>query len=225
MKELLRKSAVDFPFQIKEHEQRDGWRVVLQYEDEGDGPHLVDLSHVRKWDVQDRDLDRHRPWGRTIPTAPSESILDDGLLINRMNRTQASIWRLSGPALTAPESKSYTEITDGQCLLAVTGSGAVSVMEKVCALDLFAPGFLRPRLIQGPVLHLPCQIVVLEHSGPQATILMAFPRSYGADMARALLDSASDLGLRPGGERVFQRRVLLSDHVVAFAAPSIISTS
>jgi hypothetical protein len=32
---------------------RDNWTVALEYDDEGQGPWLVDLAHKTRWDLQD----------------------------------------------------------------------------------------------------------------------------------------------------------------------------
>ena len=48
-------------------EVRNGWEVVLEYEDEATGPFLIDLSHIGKWDVQGENLSSLRPAGLVIP--------------------------------------------------------------------------------------------------------------------------------------------------------------
>ena len=70
----------------------DGWDVVLEFADQGEGPWLVDLSHLQRWDFQHLELDSCRPFGMDVPAEPGQVNLQDKRLITRMNRTQATIW-------------------------------------------------------------------------------------------------------------------------------------
>ncbi|MCP5050464.1 MAG: sarcosine oxidase subunit gamma SoxG, partial [bacterium] len=103
MEELKRRSPVSFKPKPVKTENRNNWTVVLEYEAQGDGPHLIDLSHRAKWDVQDSKLAKMKPWGVKIPKKPGQCAFKNGILINRMNRTQASVWHLMGERLKAPE--------------------------------------------------------------------------------------------------------------------------
>ncbi|MCK4828441.1 sarcosine oxidase subunit gamma SoxG, partial [bacterium] len=58
MKTNQRYSPVQFEIRPDQTEIRDGWEVVLQYSDKGKRPFLVDLSHRKKWDVQDSNLSK-----------------------------------------------------------------------------------------------------------------------------------------------------------------------
>lgn len=200
MENIQRRSPISFPIEPVQIEQRGGWEVALSYGDHG-GPFLIDLSHRFKWDLQDSDLTRFKPFGLTVPVKPGQSRFSKrGILINRMNRTQCAVWHLTGKTLKKPQERAYTETTDGLALLAVVGKGALDVMERVTTLDLDKPGLETPCLIQGPILHVPCQVVLFSRSGNAATVLLSFSRGYGQAMAEAMLHSGSDLGLRPGGE-------------------------
>jgi len=223
---LVRRSPVVFDAIPATTESRDGWEVVTAYADESPGPWLVDLSHRARWDVQDRRIDDERPFGLTVPARPGEVSVAAGLMINRMNRTQAAIWHVGpgappetatrgglvsepSPGATAtagtrgPVVISYTLTTDSHCWLAVVGREAPSVMERATSLDLFPPGRPRPFLTQGPVLHVPCQVVTWARD----LVLIACARGYGRTFAGAFLHAARDAGLRPAGEAVFSRRV------------------
>ncbi|MBW1713895.1 MAG: sarcosine oxidase subunit gamma SoxG [Deltaproteobacteria bacterium] len=198
-------SPIEFPAEPLKTESRDGWEVVISYEGEDQGPFLVDLSHRAKWDFQDYNIDSLKPFGLSLPPNPGECLLDKGLLINRMNNTQASIWSLAGEAPTPPQELAWTELTSGLALVAVVGQEALSVMEKVSRLDLAANGRKPPFLVQGPVLGIPCQVVVLGQAGQTGAVLVAFSRGYGQAVAEAFLESCQELGLKPGGEGVFSR--------------------
>ena len=197
--EIQRVSPIRFDIKAVETETRDGWQVALSY-GQHQGPFLIDLSHCRKWDLQDSNLSRFRPFGISIPDKPGQCVFNNGILVNRMNRTQCYIWELAANKLRPPRSVSYTDITDGHALLAVTGPSALEIMERVTNLDLGAPSLSPPCLLQGPVFHIPCQVVLLSRSSTGATILFSFSRGYGQSVADALLHSGRDLGLTPGGE-------------------------
>jgi hypothetical protein len=177
--------------------------VVLEYAGQGDGPYLVDLSHCAKWDFQDSGLDTRHPWGLTIPNQPGQSLVRDGWLINRMNRTQAQFWRIDGTDVTSPGEPFATDITDGLCLLALAGRNVPDIVERITPLDIFSPDRQAPCLTQGPVLHIPCQMVRLETAEDVHVVLIGFSRGYGQTMAEAVLESGARHGLKVGGERLF----------------------
>ena len=200
---MIKYSPISFDAAPQNRETRAGFEVILKYREDDDGTVLVDLSHRSKWDLQDRTLNRFRPWELNIPDTPGASHFDAGLLINRMNRTQASVWHLGPQNITSPTEPSFTDITDGLALLALVGQNVLSLMEKVCRLDLTNPGLRPPVLIQGPVLHIPSQVVLLGQVNQSVALLIAFSRGYGQAMAEAFLKICQREGLRPGGEDRF----------------------
>jgi len=196
---IRRYSPVSFEGNPAQTVMRDGWEVVLAYEEEGAGPFVVDLSHVSKWDIQVADLSQIQPQGVAIPEVPGACVLGKGMLINRLNQSQASVWHLSDHNLQFPEESAYTDITEGFSLLGFLGSDIFSVMEKITALDLQSPQKQRPFLLQGPVLHIPCQVVVL---GKDALII-GFSRGYAQSVVDAILDAGRQLRIQPAGELAF----------------------
>lgn len=200
---LLKSSPIMFDIKPARTEQRDGWRVTLEYEGQGGGPFLVDLSHRPRWDIQDSDLSRFKVHGLDIPEKYNAACRNGGLLISRMNRTACQVWSLSGEIPELPADNGLTEITDGQALLSLLGTNVDAIAETITTLDLFGPGVDSPCLFQGPVLHIPCQIIRLENVGDMQAILIGFSRGYGQAMADAILKSGLPYNLRPGGERVF----------------------
>jgi hypothetical protein len=44
---------VQFKARPTKSEVRDNWTVALEYDEEGQGPWLVDLAHKTRWDLQD----------------------------------------------------------------------------------------------------------------------------------------------------------------------------
>lgn len=225
-----RRSPVVFNAVPAATEVRDGWNVVLRYEDEGsigggprlgggprfgEGPRLgggptlggsarlVDLSHRRRWDYQDSDIGARTPMDLPVPPRFGEVGVHGPLVISRMNRTQAAIWHLgAGPPPATPRDPALTETTDGHCMLAFVGSGVPAALEHLTPLDLFDPARTTPFLTQGPVLRVPCQIVTFAPD----LVVMSLARGYGETLARAALATGGLAGLQIAGEGVFSRR-------------------
>ncbi len=169
---------------------------------DGRGPRLVDLGHRRRWDCQDADIGSRMPMDLPVPPQFGEVAVHGSLVINRMNRTQVAIWHLGeGPSPAAPRDPGLTETTDGHCMLAFAGPGVPRALEHLTPLDLFDPARPTPFLTQGPVLHVPCQIVTF---GP-GLVVMTLARGYGETFTRAALNSGAVAGLRPGREEAFRR--------------------
>ena len=204
MTQIRRNSPVRFKAGIGQSEARGGWNVVLAYEGEGEGPFLVDLSHIPRWDVQDKNLDGLRPLGMEVPRAPGACALGGGILINRMNRTQAAIWHLGGGTPELPAESAYTDLTDATLCLALFGPQALAVVEKLCAQDFGDPRAQTPRLLQGPFAHVPCQLVLMERGrGFDGGLVFTCSRGYAESMVHAVLDAGAEFGLGPAGERRF----------------------
>ena len=204
MNTFIRYSAVVFKADPLETETRNHWPVVLKYKSESDGPYIIDLSHTLKWDLQDSRLSQIEPCGIRIPGAVGESIFEKHILINRMNRTQASIWHLSQSEAVMPQELAYTDVTESYALLALLGESVFSIMEKVSSLDLLFSANRFPALFQGPVLHVPAQLVVMPGGDTGRLILIACARGYGQSMAQGLLDAGAEWNLCPAGELRFQ---------------------
>ena len=198
MEAVLRKSPIDFGLEPGQSAEIGGWTVVQSY-GKRTGPVLIDLSHCQKWDLQDGNLDQFRAFGRAIPAEYNHCHFEDGVLINRMNRTQSAIWNLGEKLLDPPDESAYTDITDGQALVALCGPKVLQVMERLTNLDLGKPGLEPPVLFQGPVLHIPCQLVLFKRDAEEATVIFSFSRGYGQAMAESILHAGHAMGLMPGG--------------------------
>lgn len=200
---LVRRSPITLPGTPLRAVDRDGWRVALEIEHEGPGPWIVDLSHRSRWDYQDRRIDDARPFDLSVPPRPGDVGIGGGLMIHRMNGTQAAIWHVGpGDPPAVPPVVSLTDTTDSNAWIAILGGATPAVLERVTSLDLFPPGRSEPRLTQGPVLGVPCQIVAWAAD----LALLALSRGYAQPLVDALLDAAADLELRPAGERRFTDR-------------------
>jgi len=204
MTKIQRRSPVQFNAGITQSEVRDNWTVVLSYGDEGRGPFVVDLCHNVRWDLQDKHLSQRKPLGQEIPAVPGACRLQDGMLINRMNRTQAAIWHLLPGAPAMPAESGYTDVTDATICLALFGSKALALAEKLSALDFRDPQKQVPFLMQGPFSHVPCQLVALEKGrGLDGGLLLTCSRGYALSMVHAILAAGAEFGLRPAGEQRF----------------------
>jgi hypothetical protein len=200
---ILRRSPIAFTSRALQTDTREGWEVVLQYEDEGGGPFLIDLSHLPKWDVQDPDLAQIKPCGAEIPGTPGDCAFREGMLIARLNPVQALVWHLTTTPPQMPSENALTDTTDASALLALVGETLSCVAEKMTPLDLYDPSKRAPFLLQGPVLHLPVKAAVLGRKDNLTALLMACPRGYGQSFADAILDAGSEWELRPAGEKAF----------------------
>jgi len=203
MKAIKRVSPVVFKATPLKSEQRDNWNIVMEYQGEGDGPYLVDLSHRVRWDLQSSNLASKKPLGITIPDLPGQSVFENGILANRMNRTQTSLYHLEGQSPAIPEETEYTDVTENTLFVALIGEAVFSICEKLSALDFRDPGRKAPFLYQGPFSHVPCQIVTLAREGKKSGIVLTCSRGYGKDMIHAILGAGDEFGLKQAGEDQF----------------------
>jgi len=203
--EIKRQSPVSFPGETLKTDMRDHWTVVLEYEAEGGGPYVFDLSHRARWDLQDTDLSSFQPLGIGVPDTPGQCNLENGVLVNRMNRTQASIWHLGAEIPAVPDGPAYTETTDVTLFLGLVGQNIFAIAEKLSALDFADRSKPAPFLLQGPLSHVPCQVVTLERTTERCGIVFTCSRGYARDMTHAILAAGEEFGLQPAGEKAFIR--------------------
>ena len=204
MTDIQRISPVAFKAIALEEENRDNWNVVLKYKEEGEGTHIVDLSHRPRFDCQSSDLAGVKPFGIDLPDRPGQSVLEKGVLANRMNRTQVSLFNLAGDdTITLPEETFYTDVTEATLCIAIIGKAVFSICEKLTALDFEDPAKQVPFLYQGPFSHVPCQIITLNRDKDNSGIILTCSRGYGRDMTHAILDAGEEFSLKPAGENYF----------------------
>ena len=204
MIEIERISPVVFTSTPVKTERRGNWDVVLEYSTEGDGPYLIDLSHKPRFDVQDSDLSTKTPFGIKLPESPGSSVLENGILANRMNRTQVSLYNLCGeedPSIM--DDFGGTDVTESTLFVALLGNSIFSICEKLTALDFMDPARTAPFLFQGPFSHVPCQIVTLNKEGESSGLVLTCSRGYGKDMIHSILHAGEEFGLKPAGEDRF----------------------
>ena len=190
-------------------ERRGNWNVVMEYSAEGDGPYLIDLSHKPRFDLQDSDLSSKTPFGIELPKTPGSSVLKKGILANRMNGTQVSLYNLDGeddPAVM--DDSGITDVTEPTLFVALLGKSIFSICEKLTALDFMDQARTTPFLFQGPFSHVPCQIVTLSKEGGSSGMVLTCSRGYGKDMIHSILDAGEEFGLKPAGEDRFTAWVM-----------------
>ena len=153
--------------------------------------------------LQDAEIGGVQTMGIRVPDKPGQCVFENGFLINRMNRTQASVWHLSGETPALPDDPAFTDITDSTGFLAVFGQDLFAILEKLSALDFLDSSRQTPFLLQGPFSHLPCQIVTLDKTPGRSAILMTCSRGYARDMVGAILEAGMEFKLRPAGEQAF----------------------
>lgn len=208
MKDIKRISPVVFKAAALKSEKRNNWNVVTEYKDEGEGPYIVDLSHKPRFDFQDADLSARTPFGVKVPETFGSSVLQNGILANRMNRTQVSIYCLDGQDdAVLPDEPGFTDVTESTLFVALMGKEVFKICEKLCALDFSDPEKKTPFLFQGPFSHVPCQIVTLSRDGEGSVLVLTCSRGYGRDMIHAILDAGEEFNLRPAGENRFASRI------------------
>ncbi|PID40157.1 MAG: sarcosine oxidase subunit gamma SoxG [Proteobacteria bacterium] len=206
MTEIKRESPVRFSKSPTKTEIRDNWTVALEYDDEGQGPWLVDLSHKTRWDLQDNAVGDLTVGDLAVPAEPGSCTFAGDVLINRMNRTQASIYHLGAAPETFPDFSGYTDVSEATVFLAMFGPKAFRIAEKLSALDFMEPGKQAPFLLQGPFCHVPCQAVTLEKSADgSGGFLLTCSRGYGDSMIEAVMEAGAEFGLRPAGENRFNK--------------------
>ncbi len=204
MEDIRRYSPVVFRHPPTRTEIRNDWEVVLEYEDETNGPFLIDLSHIGKWDVQGEKLSSLRPAGIVIPQVGLCAYTGE-YFVNLIKWNWATIWHFSQEMPDFADHFAFTNVTEAYALFALLGKEVFSIMEKASALDLLSPRRKPPFLMLGPVLNIRSQVVVLAREGEGSALLVGCPRGYGQSMADALLDAGDEWGLKPGGENIFTR--------------------
>jgi hypothetical protein len=204
MKEIQRISPVVLKSTPLKTEKRDNWEVVMEYHGEGDGPYLVDLSHRPRFDLQSSNLAAKTPFGIVIPETPGHCALENGILANRMNGTQVSLYNLDGgDTIAMPDESEFTDVTESTICVALFGKNVFSICEKLTALDFMDPDKTAPFLFQGPFSHVPCQIVTLSKEGEGSGLILTCSRGYGRDMIHSILHAGEEFGLAPAGETRF----------------------
>jgi hypothetical protein len=207
MERIKRCSPVSFEVKPLKTEMRENWEVALELEGEtqGNEPRLIDLSHKSRWDFQDPDLAKRQLWGMNIPDTPGCSVFGNRVLINRMNKTQASIWNLSEENLDIPDDQAFSDVTDASIFLALMGKNIFAITEKLTALDFLDPSKKTPFLLQGPFSHVPCQLVLMGNISENPCLLLTCSRGYAQTMTAAILSAGAEFKLQPAGEIAFSR--------------------
>ena len=207
MEPILRRSPVVFEEKPVITEDKNGFKVVCEYAGEGDGPWLIDLSHNKRWDIQDKQISDMKPFGLSVPGVPGNISMENGFIVNRLNKTQAAVIHVKGDAPEKTAETMITETTDATVFLALVGNGIFNITEKLSIMDFIDKDKTPPFLIQGPFSHVPCQLMVIERNGNGGVLLLTCSRGYAHDMVEALLHAGKEFGLKPAGENAFMAKL------------------
>jgi hypothetical protein len=204
--DIRRLSPIQFEATPVKTIQHDDWEVVASYSGEREQPALVDLSHINKWEVQTKDVTPLTEEGFQIPDHPGDVAFSKGMIISRLTSTRLLIWDLSCQArIWSGTDGPITEITDGQCLLFLSGERLFSLMRRVTRLDIQPKIGSEWSMIQGPILGIGCKTLV--HKNPESIpgAFVGTPRGFGQSLADGLLKGGLELGWVPAGEGVFTK--------------------
>ncbi len=206
MQGYKKQSPTRFPKRPSKTEYRNGWEVALAYGNDCAPLVVIDLSHISKWEIYDRQLEGRTLGPVTIPPAPGEVILTPGLAVCLCRPSVALIWQLADEfSWDLPTGATFTEVTDGYALIALIGDDGPRVMEKITDLDLVLAAGQTARLIQGPVLDGACRIMFFSKPDSSTGLLLAVSRGAGQSVVDAILDAGAEFGLQPAGEEVFKK--------------------
>ena len=204
--EIQRRSPIRFQATPAKTIQRNGWNVVASYAGEKEQPAMVDLSHINNWEVQAQDFTPLTEDGFQIPDNPGDVTISKGMIISRLTPTRLLIWDPSGQEPEWPGADGLIkEITDGQCLLFLTGEKLFSLMQRVTKLDMQPKNGSEWSMIQGPILGIGCKTLIHENHESIPCAFVAAPRGFGQSVANGLLKGSLEFGLAPAGEGVFTK--------------------
>jgi hypothetical protein len=205
---IERQTPVFLPGKPGKTRIRGHWPVALEYDNEGPGPWIVDLSHCARWDIQGGELAAAVPSGFSVPQTPGCVALHARGLVGRSGQRQAFLWLFDDKA-AAPAGSACTETTEGALCIGLLGRDVFQITEKLTSLDLGDPKRVAPFLVMGPFSHITSQIVVLKNEAAEAAVLVACSRSFGHDMVHAVLAAGEEFGLRAAGESRFLEKFQL----------------
>lgn len=198
-----RVSPIRIETPVLSREFRDGWEIVAQYEDEGDAPWLIDLSHAQKFEYGNPPGSSDRFLDLSPPEKPGQCRTKGGFISSRLNDRRSLVLNLSKALIPPVKDRSVTDVTDAFALLAMIGHPVFDMMERVTSLEVFAPGKRPPFILQGPVLRVQSLLMNLTAEDYTPVVLFAVPRGYGQSFSMALLEAGKPWHLSPAGETVF----------------------
>ena len=205
MKNYKKLSPISIPFAPETTIERDGWEIALTYRDEDPSLAIIDLSHIRKWEIYAHTLSPQSLSTLQIPDRPGEISLNNEVLIALCRPSVALAFQFGDSPFTSSGTTTYTELTDGYALLALIGNDGPRIMEKITDLDLTLTSSQHARFIQGPLLGTPVKIMVFSIGDCDTGMLISIARGFGQATVNAILDAGIEFGLKPAGEKVFER--------------------
>ena len=195
-----RYSPVAFDRKPAGTERRGDWLVVLRYENEGNGPHLIDLSHSGQMGRAER-----RPL--QSPGCRGDHPRDSGPGCHRGRSAREPHEPHTGGAL-APLGEwrgaaAGTGVYGNDRRRRAPGPrGERRLLDPRKGMPPRSCTPRRERALPGPRARsstFPARSWVLDKDPDAGTVLVGFSRAYGQAMAEALLEAGADEGLVPRG--------------------------
>lgn len=205
MKSYRRLSPISVPFVPETTEERDGWKIVLSHRHEDPSLAIIDLSHIRKWEIYGPRLHEQMLDSLYIPRIPGQISLSKDMAVALCRPSVALAWQFNYSAFTPSGTATYADVTDGYALLALIGDDGPRIMEKITNVDLALASNQHARLIQGPFLDIPAKIMVFSMGDCNKGMLIGVARGFGQSVVDVILDAGIEFGLKPAGEKVFER--------------------
>lgn len=205
----LRTSPVTMALPAGEVWDFNGWPVALTYQGElvHNDLFLVDLSHVPKWSLKDRNLSTWQPLGMKMPEKPGDVSREGDLVLARVSPGEARILALGEEAPVFNETN-YTDVTDAYAALALVGHGCFRVLSKLSAVDLTRPEQTRPLSVEAPLADITCWLVALTGAEGIPGLIIAGARGYGEFLLEIIQDAGQAAGLQAAGWQRFRRWLL-----------------
>lgn len=170
-------------------EERDGWRVGVYPENDGDGPWIADVSHVGKLDLRGAAAELDELTGGL---GTGEARLDGGTWLLRLTPTHGYALcpfpRLA--ALRASLGTAAIDVTCGLAGVTLGGSRWREVMNRSSGLDVRASRFPANRCMAGSVMRVP---TLMLHDGEAVSMFVGW--EYGEYFWDAILDAGATLGI------------------------------
>ncbi len=204
---LKRVSPISLPGKIARSEEKNGYAIVLKYENETPkGPWIIDLCHRPKYDFQMCGKEFKAPMGLTLPTKPGYAVIKKGWLISAVGPSQFSFIHIGQEKYSPFDEPGFTDLTDGRCLFAIGGRGAPILMEQFTRMNFNDKKLSSPCILQGPMIHTHGQIHIIGE-GDDRVFMINLGRGYAPSVVHAVLDIGKPYDLKPAGEDVFTKWV------------------
>ena len=177
--------------------EQDGWPVIESFDPpEGDCEiGITDLSHRPKAIVQGAAVNE------LGMLKPGQVSWNGQALLGLSKPQQAVFFDLTGPMPSTWPDDSYTEMSEGWVLLAIWGSKAAEVIQRLVTVDIDPPDRLGPLYFATGSHGLRVQLINLRGKSPG--FLLAGDRSQAQNLFAACLRAGRQFDLQITGVKAF----------------------